>query len=42
MMKDLTATAKTIHFLEEKISVKLHDWIGNGFSDVPPNTKVSN
>lgn len=31
MMKDLTATVKTIQLLEEKVSVKLHEWIGNSF-----------
>lgn len=41
-MKDLTATVKTIQLLEEKVSVKLHDWIGNSFLDLTPNTKVSN
>lgn len=42
MMKDLTATVKTIQLLEEKVSVKLHEWIGNSFLDLTPNTEVSN
>lgn len=40
-MKDLTATVKTIQLLEEKVSVKLHEWIGNSFLDLTPNTEVT-